>query len=170
MVTKWKEMERFGAKRSGGEDVMFFGEYRHSVDDKDRIIMPAKFREQLGNVFYITIDLWGKEEEKCLYVYAEEDFKVLCDKLRQMAASDSETRKLYRKFYSRVQDTSVDKQGRVMLATELREHAGLDKDIVLAGQDDHIEIWNREKWEAYNEDDEFFESNKLAEGLKASGI
>ena len=57
-----------------------------------------------------------------------------------------------------------------MLTAELREHASLDKDIVLAGQDDHIEIWNREKWEAYNEDDEFFESNKLAEGLKASGI
>ena len=87
-----------------------------------------------------------------------------------MAASDFETRKLYRKFYSRVQDTSADKQGRVMIAAELREHAGLDKDIVLAGQDDHIEIWNRDKWEAYNEDVEFFKSSKLAEGLRASGI
>ena len=50
---------------------MFFGEYRHSVDDKGRIIMPSKYREQLGSTFYITIDLWGQEEEKCLCVYAE---------------------------------------------------------------------------------------------------
>lgn len=149
---------------------MFFGEYHHSVDDKGRIIMPAKFREQLGGTFYITIDLWGREEEPCLYIYAEDGFQELCDKLRQMAASDPETRKLYRKFYSRVQDTSVDKQGRVMLTPELREHAKLDKDIVLAGQDDHIEIWDRKKWEVYNEDEEFFKSSKLAESLKASGI
>ncbi len=149
---------------------MFFGEYRHSVDDKGRIIMPAKFREQLGNIFYITIDLWGKQEEKCLCVYAEEGFRALCEKLRQLGSSDIDVRKLYRKFYSHVQDTSTDKQGRVMISAELREHAGLDKDIVLAGQDDHIEIWNRDKWEAYNADDEFFKSDKLAEGLKASGI
>ena len=163
---KWSDLEQKGVEVRR----MFFGEYRHSVDDKGRIIMPSKYREQLGSTFYITIDLWGQEEEKCLCVYAEEDFRALCDKLRQMAASDFETRKLYRKFYSRVQDTSADKQGRVMIAAELREHAGLDKDIVLAGQDDHIEIWNRDKWEAYNEDVEFFKSSKLAEGLRASGI
>lgn len=149
---------------------MFYGEYHHSLDEKGRLIMPSKFREQLGDVFYIAIDLWGQEEEKCLCAYPEKSFRNLCEKLRNMAATDSETRKLFRKFYSHVQDTSLDKQGRVMLSSELKEHASLEKEIVLAGQDDHIEIWNREKWEAYNEDIEFFKSDKLAEGLKASGI
>lgn len=149
---------------------MFYGEYHHSVDEKGRIIMPAKYREQLGDVFYITIDLWGQPEEACLCVYPEESFRALCAKLRTMAATDQETRKLYRKFYSRVQDTGTDKQGRVMLTQELRDHASLDKEIVLAGQDDHIEIWNRDKWEAYGADVEFFKSSKLAEDLKASGI
>lgn len=132
--------------------------------------MPVKYREQLGDVFYITIDLWGQSEEACLCVYPEDSFRTLTDKLRTMAATDQETRKLYRKFYSRVQDTSTDKQGRVMIPQELRDHASLDKDIVLAGQDDHIEIWNRDKWETYNEDVEFFKSSKLAEELRASGI
>lgn len=149
---------------------MFFGEFHHSLDEKGRIIMPAKYREQLGDVFYVTIDLWGQEEETCLCVYPEKSFRNLCEKLRTMAATDTETRKLYRKFYSRVQDTSTDKQGRIMIPQELRDHAALDKEIVLAGQDDHIEIWNREKWEAYNEDVEFFKSSKLAEELRASGI
>jgi len=149
---------------------MFFGEFHHTVDEKGRIIMPTKFRNQLGEMFYITIDLWGQDDEKCLCVYPEASFQKLCGKLREMATSDTETRKLYRKFYSRVQDTTTDKQGRVMITPELRDHAGLDKEIVLAGQDDHIEIWDRKKWEVYNEDTEFFKSSKLAEELRASGI
>ncbi len=149
---------------------MFYGEYHHSVDDKGRIIMPAKYREQLGVVFYVTIDLWGKEEEACLCVYPEESFRALTNKLRTIGASAQENRKLYRKFYSHVQDTQTDKQGRVMISPELRQHAGLDKDIVLAGQDDHIEIWDQKKWEAYNEDASFFDSEQLAEELRASGI
>ncbi|MBO6158683.1 MAG: division/cell wall cluster transcriptional repressor MraZ [Firmicutes bacterium] len=149
---------------------MFFGEFHHSVDEKGRIIMPTKYRNQLGETFYITIDLWGQEDEKCLCVYPESSFRELTNKLRTIGASDIENRKLYRKFYSHVQDTSTDKQGRVMIDQELRRHAGLEKDIVLAGQDDHIEIWDREKWEAYNQDDAFFNSSKLAEELRASGI
>jgi len=149
---------------------MFYGEYYHSVDDKGRLIMPAKYREQLGTVFYVTIDLWGKENEACLCVYPEESFRTLTNKLRTIGASAAENRKLYRKFYSHVQDTQTDKQGRVMISPELRAHAGLDKDVVLAGQDDHIEIWDQKKWEAYNEDASFFDSERLAEELRASGI
>ena len=147
---------------------MFYGEYHHSVDDKGRIIMPAKYREQLGSTFYVTIDLWGKEEETCLCVYPEESFRTLTNKLRTIGASAAENRKLYRKFYSHVQDTQTDKQGRVMISPE--QHAGLDKEVVLAGQDDHIEIWDQNKWEAYNEDASFFDSDRLAEELRASGI
>ena len=135
---------------------MFFGEFHHSLDEKGRIIMPTKYRNQLGETFFITIDLWGQEEEKCLCVYPEKSFRELTGKLRAIGTSDVENRKLYRTFYSHDQ--------------ELRRHAGLEKDIVLAGQDDHIEIWDREKWEAYNSDDEFFKSSKLAEELRASGI
>jgi MraZ protein len=149
---------------------VFFGEFHHSLDEKGRIIMPTKYRNQLGETFFITIDLWGQEEEKCLCVYPEKSFRELTGKLRAIGTSDVENRKLYRKFYSHVQDTATDKQGRVMIDQELRRHAGLEKDIVLAGQDDHIEIWDREKWEAYNSDDEFFKSSKLAEELRASGI
>ncbi|MCF0136080.1 MAG: division/cell wall cluster transcriptional repressor MraZ [Lachnospiraceae bacterium] len=149
---------------------MFYGEYQHNVDEKGRIIIPAKFREQLGEIFYVTIDLWGQSEETCLYVYPEADFKALCEKLRTMGSTDQDTRKLLRRFYSRVQDTSTDKQGRIVLMQELRDHAGLEKEIVLVGQDNHIEIWDRDKWTAYNNDDSFYNSGKLAEGLRAGGV
>lgn len=149
---------------------MFYGEYYHSVDDKGRIIIPSKYREQLGDVFYITMDLFGREEEACLCVYPEKNFQELSDKLRRMSLSEPESRKLHRRFFTHVLDTATDKQGRVMLTNELRDYAGLEKDIVLAGQDDHIEIWDLAKWKAYNQDEEFFKSDKLAEELRASGI
>ena len=149
---------------------MFFGEYYHSVDGRGRIIMPAKYRDQLNQTFYITIDLWGQKDESCLCVYPEDAFRRLSEKLSKLTTSDPEARKLRRKFFTHVQDTQTDRQGRVMIVPELREYAGLDKDIVLAGQDDHIEIWDKTKWEAYNEDDELFKSGRLAEELRASGI
>lgn len=132
--------------------------------------MPTKYRNQLGEVFYITIDLWGQENESCLCVYPEKSFRELTEKLRTLASADPEARKLLRAFYSHVQDTSTDKQGRVMIDGKLRTYAGLDKDIVLAGQDSHIEIWDQHKWEAYNQDTEFFKSSRLVEELRASGI
>lgn len=150
---------------------MFYGEYRHSLDDKGRIIMPAKYREQLGGKFYITKDLWGKENECCLFVYSEEGFNQLADKLRRMHNSQEEIRRHNRRFFSSVQDTETDKQGRVVITADLREYAGLDKDIVLAGLDDHIEIWNRESWEAYNSDDaDIYKTGKLAESFDDNGI
>ena len=150
---------------------MFYGEYRHSLDDKGRIIMPAKYREQLGGKFYITKDLWGKEKECCLFVYSEEGFNQLADKLRKMHNSQEEIRRHNRRFFPSVQDTEADKQGRVGISAELREYAGLEKDVVLAGLDDHIEIWNRESWEAYNSDDaDIYETGTLAESFDVNGI
>lgn len=149
---------------------MFFGEFHHSLDEKGRLIVPTKYRNQLGETFFITIDLWGQEEEKCLCVYPEQSFRTLTDKLRTIGSSVGDNRKLLRSFYSHVQDTTTDKQGRVMIDAALRQYAGLEKEIVLAGQDDHIEIWDSARWEAYNADTEFFKSSRLAEELRQSGI
>lgn len=151
---------------------MFYGQYNHCLDDKNRIIMPAKYREQLGSAFYITKELWGKsDDEKCLFVYSQESFEELESKLARMHASQSETRAMKRRFYSSVQKTEADKQGRAVISAELRAYAGLTKDIVLVGNDDHIEIWDKERWAAYDDCmQNLYESGILAESFDESGL
>ncbi len=148
---------------------MFYGEFHHTIDEKGRLIMPAKYREQLGASFFITKDLWNKEEERCLFVYPQSEFNELSQKLHKLSNSSKEARFMNRYFFSSVQDTAVDKQGRVLLTTELREHACINREVVLVGVDTHIEIWDLEKWEAYNASDTL-EMDKLAESLGELGI
>lgn len=149
---------------------MFYGEFHHSIDDKGRLIMPSKYREQLGPLFYITKDLWNQEEEKCLYIYPQEAFDELRQKLRNLSKGSKQARVLSRVFFASVQDTSLDKQGRVLINGDLKKHAELDKEVVFVGVDDHIEIWNSQKWEAYNDTESFEMDDTLAESLGALGI
>lgn len=138
---------------------MFLGEYQHSVDEKGRMIIPAKFREALGASFIITRGL-----DRCLFVYPMEEWKVLEQKLKSLPLMKSDARAFTRFFFSGATECELDKQGRVNIPQNLREHACLSKETVVIGVSSRVEVWSREIWEEYNRtSQESF--NEIAEKL-----
>jgi MraZ protein len=124
---------------------MFLGEYQHSLDAKGRVILPAKFREQLEGGAFITKLLDG-----CLAVWTPEEFdKVATDMLEKARRGQAE-RNVFRSFMAGSADVAPDKQGRIAIPANLREFADLDRDVVVTGAYSRIEIWNAEKWRAVN--------------------
>ncbi|MFZ5944157.1 MAG: division/cell wall cluster transcriptional repressor MraZ [Bacillota bacterium] len=124
---------------------MFMGEYQHTIDDKGRLIMPAKFRDDLGDKFIVTKGLDG-----CLFVYPMEEWKVLESKLRNLPFTKADARAFARFFFSGATECELDKQGRILLPTNLREHAQLIKDTFIIGVSSRLEIWSKEVWEDYS--------------------
>ncbi|WP_027091082.1 division/cell wall cluster transcriptional repressor MraZ [Cohnella thermotolerans] len=138
---------------------MFLGEYQHSIDDKGRIIIPAKFREALGPDFIITRGL-----DNCLFVYPRQEWNQLEQKLKQLPMMKSDARAFTRFFFSGASECEWDKQGRVNVPSHLREYAKLDKDCIVIGVSTRVEIWDKATWEAYNQQSQ--ESfNEIAEKL-----
>ena len=129
---------------------MFIGEYQHSIDDKGRVIMPSKFREDLGDKFFIT-----KGMDNCFFVFPQEEWDRIDEKITALQLADKRVRGLLRLFYLGVIDGSLDKQGRILLPNNLREYAGITKNVVIIGVSKKIEIWDKEKWEEYNNNDTF---------------
>ncbi len=128
----------------------FTGEYHHNLDAKGRLIIPAKFRDQLGMEFTVTRSLDG-----CLAMYAAKEWEALEDKLNALPMTNEKARSLKRFLLGSANTCEIDKQGRILIPQVLREKAGLDKDITLLGVGDHIEIWNADLYnEKYNFDDE----------------
>ena len=128
---------------------MFMGEYNHSVDAKGRLIVPSKFREQLGNEFVVTKGLDG-----CLFVYSNEEWHRIEESLREKPLTSKDARKFLRFFFAGAANCEVDKQGRILIPPNLREHADLQKEIVSAGVLNRVEIWNHDRWvESSNFDD-----------------
>ena len=121
---------------------MFMSEYNHTVDTKGRLIVPSKFREQLGDEFVVTKGMDG-----CLFVYANDDWSAFEQKLTSLPLINKEARKFARFFLAGAAQVEVDKQGRILLPANLRQFAGLEKDVVLVGVGSRIEIWSRENWE-----------------------
>ena len=121
---------------------MFMGEYNHTIDAKGRLIVPAKFREQLGEAFVIT-----NGNDGCLNIYTNEDWEAFLEKL-SLLPNNRDKREIVRAFVSKANTVEVDKQGRILVSPALREHAGLEKDVVLAGVIDKIEVWDKDRWEA----------------------
>ena len=124
---------------------MFMGEYNHTVDAKGRLIVPSKFREQLGEEFVVTKGLDG-----CLFVYENTEWKALEEKLHALPLTNANARKFSRFFLAGATTCEVDKQGRILLPAILREFAKIDKDAVLVGVGSRIEIWSREIWNQSN--------------------
>ena len=139
---------------------MFMGEYNHSVDAKGRLIVPSKFREQLGNEFVVTKGLDG-----CLFVYSQEEWKRIEESLREKPLTSKDARKFMRFFFAGAANCEVDKQGRILLPAHLREFAGLEKDVVLVGVGSRVEIWSKDKWENMNSDTDMDEITSTMEGL-----
>jgi len=128
---------------------MFIGEYHHTIDEKGRIIIPAKFREELGNSFIITRGI-----ENCLFVYSKENWAQITNKLNSLPFTKKDARTFNRFFMSGATDVELDKQGRVNISKPLIDYANLLKDCVIIGTGDRLEVWSQESWES------FFDSTK----------
>ena len=124
---------------------MFMGEYQHNVDSKGRIILPAKFRDLLGEMFVATKGL-----DRCLFIYPKEEWGILEEKLKKLPLAKQEARAFVRFFFSGAAELEFDKQGRVLLPNNLRDYAGLEKDIIVVGVSNRIEIWDKQTWIDYN--------------------
>ena len=124
---------------------MLTGEFNHSIDAKGRLIIPSKLREDLGEDFLIT-----KGFDHCLFVYPNSEWKALETKLKALPLNNPNARKLTRFLVGSAVDGGVDKQGRVLISSALREFAGLDKEVVLVGVLNRVEIWDKAKWDETN--------------------
>lgn len=123
---------------------MFMGEYHHSIDEKGRLIIPSKFRAELGESFVITRGL-----ENCLFVYSLVEWNKIVDKLKHLPFTKKDARNFTRFFLSGATVSELDKQGRVNIQSSLKEFASLTKDCVIIGVNDRLEIWSKEKWESF---------------------
>ncbi|KKM12280.1 cell division protein MraZ [Clostridiales bacterium PH28_bin88] len=124
---------------------MFMGEFQHSIDEKGRMIVPARFRDGLGDHFVITKGL-----DNCLFVYPMEEWLVLEEKLRALPFTKADARAFVRFFLSGATECELDRQGRILLPANLREYAQLDKDVVVIGVSSRVEIWSKVVWEEYS--------------------
>ena len=128
---------------------MLIGEYHHSIDEKGRIIIPSKFRDELGDHFIVTRGI-----ENCLFVYSNDNWNRICEKLNSLPFTKKDARVFNRFFMSGATDVELDKQGRANISTPLIQYANLKKDCVVIGTGDRLEIWSEDDWNM------FFNSNK----------
>lgn len=124
---------------------MFMGEFQHTIDAKGRLIVPSKFRDDLGDKFVATKGL-----DNCLFVYPRDEWQALEQKLKTLPFTRADARAFVRFFFSGATECEVDKQGRILLPANLRDYAKLDKDVVVLGVSNRVEIWSKEEWEAYS--------------------
>ncbi len=143
---------------------MFLGEFQHLIDSKGRVILPAKFRDELADGLVVTKGL-----EDCLFVYTPAEWAKIEEKVRTMPLTNPAGRAFARNFFSGAAKGTLDKQGRLMLPQNLREFAGLDKDVIVIGVASRVEIWDKAKWANYSTETEKSYS-ELAEQLADLGI
>ncbi len=142
---------------------MFLGQYHHTIDEKGRLIIPSKYRDQLGSSFVITRGI-----ENCIYVYPEETFSRLVTQLEALPFTKKDARRFSRFFLSGATAAELDKQGRILLPSSLATYADLKKDCIIVGVGERLEIWDKDAW------DDFMSSaademSDIAEGLFQEG-
>ncbi|MCD6521993.1 division/cell wall cluster transcriptional repressor MraZ [Candidatus Calescamantes bacterium] len=162
-------MEFCGVKwgKVGNSKEYFFGEYRFTLDDKNRFFIPAKFREKLslfGRILVLTRGL-----EKCLLLYPREEWINLTEKIGKLPFTSSEARKFSRYLFSGAYECEIDSQGRISLPAPLKKYAEIKKDIVIIGVGERIEIWGKEEWDKYTKEVEK-EIEEIAGRLKEYGV
>ena len=141
---------------------MFMGEYHHSIDQKGRLIVPSKFREQLGNEFVVTKGLDG-----CLFVYSNEEWQRIEEKFREIPLTTKDARKFSRFFFAGAATCEVDKQGRILLPSNLREYAAIEKEVVSVGVLSRVEIWSKDRW---SENGDYDDMDEIAEHMAELGL
>lgn len=137
------------------------GAYSHTIDAKGRLIIPAKFREGLGERFVVS-----KGFDGCLQAYDPESWKDIEEKLKELPQFKKEARDITRFFLGGAVEAEIDKQGRILIPATLRQYAGLEKDVTLVGSGSKVEIWDSAKWN--KAEPESIED--LAENLSALGF
>lgn len=161
------KQEKWGSAPDTGESgvsAMFRGEYDHTVDTKGRLIIPSKFREQLGDECIVTRGLDG-----CLFVFPLNEWEAYEDKLRKLPTTNKNARSFVRFLTAGATSCEFDKQGRILLPATLRRFAGIEKDVVLAGLLNRIEIWSEQKWNENNNFEEI-DMDEIAGQLTELGL
>ncbi len=143
---------------------MLIGEYEHSLDVKGRLILPAKIREDMGEKFIITKGLDG-----CLFGFSQTEWVSFEEKLKTLPLTNKNARDFVRFFLSGATECEIDKQGRFLIVANLRTYANLLKDAVIIGVGTRIEIWDKEKWQSYNSN-ENISADEIAENMTMLGI
>ncbi|MGH8876416.1 MAG: division/cell wall cluster transcriptional repressor MraZ [Stackebrandtia sp.] len=128
---------------------MFLGTQTPRLDDKGRLILPAKFRDELAGGLVIT-----KGQERCLYVFPMPEFNRIADELHKAPMTNKAARAYNRVFFASAHDEIPDKQGRVTIPAHLREYAGLDRELVVIGASTRVEVWDAQAWQTYLSDSE----------------
>ncbi|HHX59553.1 MAG TPA: division/cell wall cluster transcriptional repressor MraZ [Epulopiscium sp.] len=142
---------------------MFIGEYKHTIDNKNRVTIPSKYRDGLGDIFMLTKGL-----DNCLSIYPYSEWTIFEQKLKSLPLTNQNARRFTRFFLSGAVECNIDKQGRILLTPSLKSYADVTKDIYFIGMGDRIEIWSSAEWDKYNEND--FDANELAEQMAELGI
>jgi MraZ protein len=142
---------------------MFKGEYNHTIDTKGRVIIPSKFREELGEKFVLTRGM-----DRCLAIYPQNAWDELEQKLAALPlTSSADSRNIVRFLVNGATDCELDKQGRILVPSTLREYAGLAKEVVIAGTLSYIEVWSKDHWSNTHS---FEDMDIISQGLRDSGI
>jgi MraZ protein len=128
---------------------VFFGTYTPRLDEKGRLFLPAKFREELAEGLVVT-----RGQERCLYVWSMEEFGKLTERLREAPVTNKATRDYVRMFFAGASNETPDKQGRITVPTMLREYASLQRDCIVIGAMNRIEIWDATSWQTYSDEQE----------------
>jgi len=143
---------------------MFIGEYNHTIDEKNRLAIPAKFRALLAKGAVVTKGL-----DNCLFLYTSKDWQELAEKLAKLPISQSNTRAFARLMLGGAMDVSLDKQGRVILPDYLKQFASLKKKVIITGLMNRLEIWDEAAWNKYKSETEK-SSGDIAEAMGDLGV
>jgi len=143
---------------------MLIGEYRHTIDDKKRVALPAKFRKELGKKVVITHGL-----DNCLSIYPLKAWEKVAEKLANLSMGQADTRRFNRFMLAGAVETEVDGTGRILIPDFLKEFAGLNTKVVIAGIHERAEIWDEDTWKVYKSKVEK-EADQLAEKLGEIGV
>ncbi len=143
---------------------MFIGEYQHATDDKGRLAIPAKFRATLGERAIVTRGL-----DHCLFIFSVADWETLAKKLITLPLAQANSRAFARLMLAGAMEVDMDNQGRILIPEYLRKYATIEKQVIIAGLYNRIEVWNDDAWQKYKEQTES-DSNDIAEKLTELGI
>jgi MraZ protein len=143
---------------------MFFGKFGHTIDEKGRLTIPSKYRETLDKGLVLTRGL-----DHCLYIFPMEEWERLSLKIQQLLMTDSDSRHFISFLFSEACDCVPDRQGRVVIPSELRDYAALDSNVVVTGSHNHLEIWNTDTYRAFKTEIES-DPQGLAQRISGLGI
>ena len=159
-----KIVENYGKTLGFCGKPMLIGEYRHTIDAKKRLSLPAKFRQELGRKVIVT-----RGFENCLVIYSEKEWKKVTNKLESLPTSQVGVRSFSRIILAGAMEVGLDKLGRILIPDYLKRYAGLKKNVIICGLSNKLEVWDVQKWEIYRKRAEK-DIERVAENLPELGI